>query len=223
MLYSRSRAVWAGVFFVLAAVASFIGLALYQGVLDGSVTASTSIAARWGAFFETLLVVGVIGTAVALYPVLRVVGPSLALAYALGRTLEAAAIMVGAMAVLVVVEVPASGPEMVALHDVAFLFGPGLAIGINTTLLAWLMWRSSLVPRLIAGIGLVGGPLVFLSSTAVLLGVYPQLSVFGALAAVPVFVWEMSLAGWLIVKGFGLGQAPPRPIPTGTLVGGGIA
>jgi hypothetical protein len=90
---------------------------------------------------------------------------------------------------------------LAALHDWTFLFGPGLAIGINTALLAALMYRSRLVPRTIAVIGLIGGPLVFASSVAVLFGAYEQASGVAALAALPVFAWEMSLAGWMIVKG----------------------
>ena len=77
-----------------------------------------------------------------------------------------------------------------------------LAIGVNTLMLAYLMYRSGLVPRLIAVLGLIGGPLVFASSAAVLFGLYEQVSVWGSIAAIPVFAWEMSLAVWLIAKGF---------------------
>ena len=69
-------------------------------------------------------------------------------------------------------------------------------------MLAHLMYRSRLVPRLIAVLGLVGGPLLFALATAVMFGVFDQVSVWGAVAALPVFAWEMSLAVWLIVKGF---------------------
>ena len=51
-------------------------------------------------------------------------------------------------------------------------------------------------------LGLIGGPLVFASSAAVLFGLYEQVSVWGSIAAIPVFAWEMSLAVWLIAKGF---------------------
>jgi hypothetical protein len=51
-------------------------------------------------------------------------------------------------------------------------------------------------------VGLVGGPLVLASSTAVFFGLYEQVSVVAMLGALPVFAWEMSLAGCLIVKGF---------------------
>lgn len=99
------------------------------------------------------------------------------------------------------------GTSLVTIHDWTFLFGPNLAIGVNTLLLAYLMYRSRLVPRGIAVLGLIGGPLIFASGAAVMFGLYQQISVWGAIAAIPVFAWEMSLAVWLIVKGF-----KPSPI-----------
>jgi len=53
-----------------------------------------------------------------------------------------------------------------------------------------------------AGLGLVGGPLLFVSATAVLFGAYRQVSPPGAVAALPVFAWELGLAFFLILKGF---------------------
>jgi hypothetical protein len=72
------------------------------------------------------------------------------------------------------------------------------------------MWRSRLIPRFIAGLGLAGGPLLFGSATAVLFGAFKQVSLPGAVAPLPVFAWELGLAFFLIVKGFrvaGAGQA----------------
>jgi hypothetical protein len=91
---------------------------------------------------------------------------------------------------------------LVAVHDWTFLFGPKLALGANTVLLAYLMYRSRLVPRAIAVLGLVGGSLIFASGTAVLFGVYEDLSVPGVAAAAPVLAWELSVATWMIIKGF---------------------
>jgi hypothetical protein len=48
---------------------------------------------------------------------------------------------------------------------------------------------------------------VFASSIAVLFGLYEQMSAVAAVAAITVFAWEMSLAGWMIAKGL-------RPSPT---------
>jgi hypothetical protein len=73
-------------------------------------------------------------------------------------------------------------------------------------LLAYLLRRSGLVSPFIPVLGLIGGPLVFASGAAVMFGVYEQISVWAALAAVPVFAWEICLAIHLVAKGF-------RPVP----------
>jgi hypothetical protein len=170
-----------------------------------------------GACCEVILAISVIGTAVTLFPVVRRQNEGIALGYAAGRLVEAVVIVTGIISLLSVVtlrqdfagaasanaaSLVAVGQALVAVHDWTFLFGPGLAIGVNTLMLAYLMYRSGLVPRLIAVLGLIGGPVVFASSTAALFGLYPQVSVWGSIAAIPVFAWEMSLAVWLIVKGF---------------------
>ena len=55
----------------------------------------------------------------------------------------------------------AVGQSLVAIHDWTFLLGPGFVVGIgNGLLLGYLMYRSGLVPRRMAMLGLVGGPLI---------------------------------------------------------------
>jgi Domain of unknown function (DUF4386) len=95
-----------------------------------------------------------------------------------------------------------AGRLLVAVHDWTFLFGPNFVLGANTLMLAYLLYKSRLVRRFIPVLGLIGGPLVFVSALAVMFGLYNQLSVWGTIAAFPVFAWEMILAVWLIVKGF---------------------
>lgn len=217
----RKTAVLAGVFFIIAAVAALAGLALYGPVLSDPryiVTASGGgVRVLLGACCEVILAIAVIGTAVTLFPVVKRQNEGVALGYVAGRIVEAVVIVTGIISLLSVVtlrrdfagaagangvSLVALGKALVAVHDWTFLFGPGLAIGVNTLMLAYLMYRSGLVPRLIAVLGLIGGPVVFVSSTAALFGLYPQVSVWGSIAAIPVFAWEMSLAVWLIVKGF---------------------
>ena len=64
------------------------------------------------------------------------------------------------------------------------------------------MYSSRLVPRYLAVLGLVGGPLAVASATATLFGLYEQVSVWASIAIIPEFLWELSLGIWLIVKGF---------------------
>jgi hypothetical protein len=75
-------------------------------------------------------------------------------------------------------------------------------LGINTLMYSSLLFKSRLVPRPLAVLGLTGATLVFASSLVVLSGVATQLSTPMVLMAMPIAVFEMIFAGWLIVKGF---------------------
>src|SRR3712207_9328708 len=66
----------------------------------------------------------------------------------------------------------AVGKSLVALHGWTFVLGPGFVVGVgNGLMLGYLMYRSGLVPRRMAVLGLVGGPLVCASGAAVVLGI----------------------------------------------------
>jgi hypothetical protein len=209
MSSTRTTAVTAGVFFLITEITAIAGLALYQPVLSDLNHPGADGRVLLGGLFELLLVAAVIGSAVTLYPVVKRQNHGLALGYVCARLLEGAIICVGILSVLSVVTLrqevagadnPA-GRALLAIHDWAFLLGPNFVLGANSLMLAALMYRSRLVPRAIAVLGLIGGPLICVSATAVLFGLYEQLSTVGALAALPVFVWEVSLALYLIIKG----------------------
>ena len=106
-----------------------------------------------GAFFEIVLVIALIGTAVALYPIVTRQNDGVALGYVRGRLPEAAVIVVGIVSVVSVVTLRNAvagaagtdagllvtvGKSLVAIHDWTFLFGRGLVLGANTVLLAHL-------------------------------------------------------------------------------------
>lgn len=216
----RGTAVVTGVLFLVTEVAAIAGLALYGPVLDGAAYVlgpGADARVRAGALCEMVLLVAVIGTGVALYPVIRRRHEALAVGYVCGRLLEAAVIAVGIVSVLAVVtlrqdpagEVTAAATALIAVHDWAFLLGPNVALGANTLILAYVMRRTGLVPAWIALLGLVGGALICLSAVAVLFGLYGQVSVPGTLAALPVFAWEVTLAVRLLTHGFQATQKYP--------------
>ncbi|MEU3775860.1 DUF4386 domain-containing protein [Streptomyces sp. NPDC032472] len=220
----RRLATAAGLCFLLTHVASIGGLVLYGPLLHDAayVTgAGPDTRVLLGALCEVVLALAVVGTALALYPAARRYGEGAAVGYLGLRTLEAAVICVGIVALLAVTTLRASPPQagtpdallvagraLVAVHDWTFLLGPNFVLGANTTLVAHLMYRSRLVPRPVAVLGLVGGPLIFASAVAVLFGAYAQLSAWGSLAALPVFAWELALAVRLLARGF---TPPPAP------------
>ncbi|MFF7974394.1 DUF4386 family protein [Streptomyces sp. NPDC007905] len=215
MTSTRTTATAAGVLFLVTHVTSVTALALYGPVLSNKhfITGSgPETPVLLGALLEVLLALAIVGTAVALFPVIKRTNEAVALGYVGLRTLEAAVVAVGVVPLLAVTtlrhDVPTQsgtvplGEAMVALHNWMFLVGPSLVCGTNTVLLAYLLHRSRLVPRFIAALGLIGGPLVFASGTAQMFGLIDQISVWAALAAIPVFAWEICLALFMLVKGF---------------------
>jgi hypothetical protein len=98
----------------------------------------------------------------------------------------------------------AVGQSLVALHDWTFRLGPGFFVGVgNGLLLGYLMYTSRLVPRAMAMLGLIGGPLIIASGVGVLFGVIEAGGVWQLIATIPEFLWELFVLGiWLIVKGF---------------------
>jgi hypothetical protein len=168
---------------------------------------------------DLLLAFSCIGTAIALYPVVKRQNQGVALGFVGSRTLEATIIVTGAIALLSVVTLRQVGAgadalgashALVAMYNWTFLFGPGFMAVVNACLLGSLMYRSGLVPRIIPLIGLIGAPVLLGSDIAVLFGLWTQMSVPAGIATVPIALWEVSLGVWLVVKGF-----KPSPITAG--------
>jgi hypothetical protein len=210
-----------GVLFVITFVTSIPPvLFLYGPLLDdpryilGGGAADDG--ASLGALLELLLIIANIGTAVVLYPVVRRVNEILALGFVAARVVESAFIAVGIISVLSLVTLRqeaaagadagsllAVGGSLVALHHWTFLLGPGFVVGVgNGLILGYLMYRSGLVPRGMAILGLIAGPVLLARFVGILFGVFEPMSVLGGLMVVPEFIWELSLGIWLIVKGF---------------------
>jgi hypothetical protein len=219
---NRRTALVTGALVVITFVTSIpAALVLYTPVLDDPnyiVGAGTDTGVALGAFLEVLLIIANVGTAVALFPILKRQNEGLALGYVAARLVECTFIAIGIGSLLAVVTLrqdfagaaggdPGSfvtaGRSLVAVHDWTFLLGPGWVVGVgNGLILGWLMYRSGLVPRPMAMLGLVAGPVLLAGGTAALLGVIEPDSALKNLAAAPEFVWELSLGIYLMVKGF---------------------
>jgi hypothetical protein len=223
----RRTAFVAGLFFIITFVVSIpAALALYTVVLKHpnyilGAGADTRIAL--GAFLEMILIVANIASAVVLFPILKRQNESLALGYVTARVMESAFIAIGIVSLMAVVtlrqdvgaagggSLVIAGRSLVAVHDWTFLLGPGWVVGVgNGLILGYLMYRSGLVPRGMAMLGLIGGPLIILSGTLVLFNVIQPGSGAQVIATVPEFFWELSLGIYLMVKGF-----KPSPITAG--------
>ena len=208
-----------GVLFLITFVTSIPAYFFYVPVLDDPryvVGAGADTSVSFGAFLELMLIIANIGTAVVLYPVVKRVNEILALGYVTARIVECAFIAVGILSLLTVVtlrqgaavagadggSLVAVGESLVALHNWTRQLGPGFVVGVgNGLMLGYLMYRSRLMPRGLAVLGLIGGPLIIVTGVAVLLGVLEEGGVW-QVGVIPEFLWELSLGIWSIVRGF---------------------
>jgi Domain of unknown function (DUF4386) len=216
----RTTARIAGIFLVITFI-SIPALALYDQVLNHThfiVGGGGDLRVELGALFEVITLIAGIGTAVALYPVLRRQSERLALGYVTVRVVESALIAVGIVSLLAVVTLRQdlagaagtdnaslilNGRSLVAVHDATFLLGPAFCAAIgNGLMLGYMMFRSGLVPRRFALFGIAAGSLALVTAILVLFGVYDQVSGPSGILTAPEAIWELSLGIYLIAKGF---------------------
>ena len=180
--------------------------------------AGSETSLKLGGIFEFLLIIANIGTAVVLYPIVKRQSENVALGYVTARIMESTFILVGLISIISVVSVAgglagasgaeataltAQGSSLVSTYEWAFLFGPGLVVGFgNGLMLGYLMYRSGLVPRPMAILGLIGGPMLIISFVLILFGVYENGSGPAFLLALPEIAWEASLGIYAAWKGF---------------------
>jgi hypothetical protein len=216
---SRRIARTFGALYLITFITSIPALWLYQPVLDNPAGyiagAGHDNRILLGAFLELLLIIANIGTAVVVYPLLKRVNEICAVGYVTARLMESTFILVGILTMLAVVTLqrnPSAGSEatlgslaytLAAIKDWTFLLGPGFVVGIgNGLLLGYLMYRSELVPKRLAMLGLVAGPLIFIPGIAVMFGVAQAGGPLQGVTTIPEFVWELSLGIYPLVWGF---------------------
>jgi hypothetical protein len=169
----------------------------------------------FGALLELLLIIANIGTAVVIFPIVRRKNEELALGYVTARIVECTFILVGIVAMLAIITLrqqvagPAEGTiayTLAAIKDWTFLLGPGWVVGWgNGLILGYLMYRSELVPRRMCWLGLIGGPLIIVSGTALMFGGnHPSHTMHSlqAIVTIPEFLWELFLGVYCTIWGF---------------------
>jgi hypothetical protein len=210
--------------FVTSIPAYFVFYAPVRGnpALITGAGADPTASVALGAALEVFLIIANVGTAVVIYPILKRQSEIGAISYVSARLVEATFIAIGIISLLTFLLMRQQGTAgsdagvgeaFVAVYDRAFLVGPGFFAGFaNGVVLGYLLYRSGLVPRGMAMLGLIGGPLVMASGIAIMFDVIERGSTVQGIATIPEFFWELSLGIYCIVKGF-------RPSPILATVG----
>jgi hypothetical protein len=216
---TRNHVRAAGIFYLLTFASSIPALILIGPILnDASYVTSAGQDTRvlWGCLLDSVNALTAVGSAVAVYSVVKRQNGSMALGFVTSRLIEAAVVMIGVVSLLAVVtmrqDFAGSGADAASLTVTAnalvdvrnwtFLFGPGLMPVFNALLFGTLLYKSRLVPRIIPTLGLIGAPLLFAAFIACLFGAIDQVSATAFFLTVPIAAWELSVGIWMTFKGF---------------------
>jgi len=215
---SRATAAIVGVLFLVATATFMLAEQLITGVLNrpdflgAAGDADTLTAGALFAFVDGLAVVGI---AVILYPLLRHRSETLALGYVGLRVAELGVILLYLATPLLAlaiggglrdgtVDATASQslvPLLRALHDVSIVL-VYLFTAVAGGILSVALFRSGLVPRALAALGLIGYPVLLAGSILDMFGGIDVTQGVGMLAVLPGGLFELILPIWLIARGF---------------------
>jgi hypothetical protein len=208
----RKTALVAGVLYLLTFV-SIPTLFLYVPVHDPRyiLGPGPDTSVLLGGVLEIIVALAGIGTAVALFPVLKRQNEGVALGLVGSRVLEAATIFAGVACLLAIVSLRragagagalVTGQTLAILYDRIFLVGQSLMPIVDDLLLGSLLYQSRLVPRVLPLLAFVGAALLIAADIAKLFALVGPTSLLATLGALPIAVFEFAFGVYLIVKGF---------------------
>lgn len=177
----------AGALFLTAMVSSLVGGGLIETAKQHSILVAGSI-------LETINAVSVLGIGILLFPVLKKVWKSAALAYLGFRSVEALVCLSAAVLPLLGLT---NGAELRSFHTGTLvpLFFCGGALIFYT-----ILFKYRLLPRFISIWGWIGVLLI------IYLNVYQPQGETAMLFALPIILNEIFMGIWLIIKGFSKGR-----------------
>jgi hypothetical protein len=214
---TRRTAFAGGLLYLITFLASIPAALLLQPMVGDPGWIVSSAAAgdvRLAALLDLVNALACIGTAVALFSVLKREHEGLALGFVTTRMFEAAVIAIGVVSILAVVTLQdptatgaeatsliAVGSGLVAVRDWTFVLGPGMA-ALNAVMLGTLLFRSRLVPRWMPVLGLIGAALFGTWVAGTVLGVTEAGTPWHSIGVAPIFIWELSIGLWMTFVGF---------------------
>jgi hypothetical protein len=215
---TRRTAMVTGILYLITFAASIPAVFLLGPIIDDPsfvIGSGSTTLVGLGAVLDMVNALAAIGTAVAVFSVVKRVHEGFALGFVMTRMLEAAVIAIGVVSLLGLLTLRQDGVAadetgaavvvgrtLVAVRDWTFLLGPILMAALNALMFGTLLFRGRLVPRVIPAIGLVGAPIAIAFVIATTLGLSEQGGTFQAIAGAPFFIWELAVGLWMVFKGF---------------------
>lgn len=215
----RMTGVVIGLLFLTATITFMAGHTLILGVLDVpeglSRAAAEANALTTGALLFFVDALAVVGIAFLIFPLLKRYSEPLALGYVGLRVGEFAAVLILMASPLLVIPLavaaPAAGLDASTSADLPAVaraqYGAAMALvflctGASGTILAYVLTRSTLVPRALAVLSAVGYPALLVGTVLDMLELLDLQQGVGLVLVWPVGLFELALPIWLFVKGF---------------------
>ncbi|WP_455463478.1 DUF4386 domain-containing protein [Candidatus Hodarchaeum mangrovi] len=210
-----------GLLFITATVAAIVSGIFLLPILETS-DYLTEIAVNRpqvmiGALFYFIMAAAGAGIVIPMYPILKKYNEGMALGAVAFRLIEGAVFMVGVLCVLTLVilsqeYIEAGAPStsyfqtlgelLVSGYTVEQAVLPGVfAFSIGALIYYYIFYQSKLVPRWLSVWGLIGITLGVINGLIYMFSDIPN-EMITMLLDLPIFVNEMVLAIWLIIKGF---------------------
>ena len=218
---SKKAARIAGVLFIVATGAAIISGAFLLPILEAPDylvrISANETQVGIGALFYFATAAACAGITIPMYPILKRYSEGLALGAVGFRLIEGTVFMVGVACVLALATVSQGfvqagtpddshfqtlGELLLAGYTIAHAFVPGVfAFSLGALMYYSIFYQSKLVPRWLSVWGIAGVTLGIANGLVDIFGGMPN-ETLSMLLDLPIFVQEMVLAVWLIVKGF---------------------
>jgi hypothetical protein len=214
---TRKTSLVAGILYLVTFISSIPAVMLLAPVLNNPnyiISAGADFQVICGISLDLVNALAAIGTAVAVYWVVKRQNEGTALGFVATRLVEGTTVIIGVVCILALVTLRqtvggvgtdsaalvAVGQGLVAVRGWTFTLGPSLMPALNALLFGTLLYRSRLVPRFISAAGLIGFPLQLSVAILTIFGI--NITVFSLIALVPIFFWELAVGLWMAIKGF---------------------
>lgn len=215
----RKAGVATGLLFIVATVLDVVSRVAFLTPVLGAADPLGAITANeprvvLGALLLFVGAAAASGIAIAMYPVLRRHGETLALGSVGFRLIEGTFYLGVVVCLLLLLGL---GQEAANAADPAAFAAPAalilaarealgqvgvLAFGVGATMYYWVFYRTRLVPRWLSAWGLAAIASLMVSVALVIGGVVEPMSSAQVVLAAPIGLQEMVLAVWLVARGF---------------------
>lgn len=215
---NRKNTRLAGILIILGMIAGLLSIVPAIDAADYLIKAAENTNQVFtGALFHFIMSVAYISVAITLYPILKKFNKSLSLGFLSFRIIATVFLIMGVISLLLLLNLSqeylkAAPSDLVFYQTMGELLRSGrdfsnhiamiISLNIGGIMFYVLLFQSKLIPRWLSGWGLMGAVLAITASLLVMFKIVEIITPFYISLNVPLAVQELTLALWLIFKGF---------------------